>query len=140
MTKYNFIGPGRDVPGPDVGTTTWHMDKMKDTYHTLYGMQDFNEMAIVTGKSLVEGGINGRPESTGLGVFYCIRDILERDDYSSLRERHNIEQGIKGKTLCVQGFGAVGYNAAKFFEKEGGKVVGVQEWDGCVYNAKGIDV
>ena len=38
MTKYNFIGPGRDVPGPDVGTNTWHMDKMKDTYHTLYGM------------------------------------------------------------------------------------------------------
>lgn len=85
MTKYNFIGPGRDVPGPDVGTTTWHMDKMKDTYHTLYGMQDFNEMAIVTGKSLVEGGINGRPESTGLGVFYCIRDILERPEYESLR-------------------------------------------------------
>lgn len=42
-------------------------------------------MAIVTGKSLVEGGINGRPESTGLGVFYCIRDILERPEYESLR-------------------------------------------------------
>ena len=42
LVKYNFIGPGRDVPGPDVGTTTWHMDKMKDTYHSLYGMQDFN--------------------------------------------------------------------------------------------------
>lgn len=38
MVKYNFIGPGIDVPGPDVGTTTWHMDKMKDTYHSLYGM------------------------------------------------------------------------------------------------------
>ena len=42
LTKYNFIGPGRDVPGPDVGTTTWHMDKMKDTYHTLYGLEDIN--------------------------------------------------------------------------------------------------
>lgn len=77
LTKYNFIGPGIDVPGPDVGTTTWHMDMMKDTYHTLYGMTDINMNGIVTGKSLVEGGINGRPESTGLGVFYCIREILE---------------------------------------------------------------
>ena len=52
------------------------MDKMKDTYHTLYGMEDFNETGIVTGKSMVEGGINGRPESTGLGVFICIRNVL----------------------------------------------------------------
>lgn len=81
LTKYNFIGPGIDVPGPDVGATTWHMDMMKDTYHTLYGMTDINMQGIVTGKSLVEGGINGRPESTGLGVFYCIREILESDKY-----------------------------------------------------------
>lgn len=85
LVKYNFIGPGVDVPGPDVGTTTWHMDKMKDTYHSLYGMDDFNETAIVTGKSIVEGGINGRPESTGLGVFYCIRNILVGDHYAKLR-------------------------------------------------------
>jgi len=85
LTKYNFIGPGIDVPGPDVGTTTWHMDKMKDTYHTLFGMNDINMNGIVTGKSLVEGGINGRPESTGLGVFYCIRDILENKNYAKLR-------------------------------------------------------
>ena len=90
LVKYNFIGPGRDVPGPDVGTTEWHMDKMKDTYHTLYGMQDFNQMGIVTGKSIIEGGINGRPESTGLGVFYCVRNVLEYKQFQSLREKHNI--------------------------------------------------
>lgn len=101
LVKYNFIGPGIDVPGPDVGTTTWHMDKMKDTYHSLYGMSDFNETGIVTGKSLVEGGINGRPESTGLGVFYCIRNVLEKKEYEELRATHNIAQGITGKTLNV---------------------------------------
>lgn len=85
LVKYNFIGPGRDVPGPDVGTTTWHMDKMKDTYHSLYGMQDFNQTGIVTGKSMVEGGINGRPESTGLGVFYCIHNVLDLPEYAELR-------------------------------------------------------
>jgi glutamate dehydrogenase (NAD(P)+) len=73
----------------------------------------------------VEGGINGRPESTGLGVYYCIREILENKNYDNIRKRFGIEQGIHGKTLCVQGFGAVGYNAAKIFEENGGKLVGV---------------
>lgn len=140
LTKYNFIGPGIDVPGPDVGTTTWHMDKMKDTYQTLYGMNDINMTGIVTGKSLVEGGINGRPESTGLGVFYCIRDVLETPKYEKMREKHGLTQGVKGKRLNVQGFGAVGYNAAKFFEEFGGKLTGVQEWDGCIYNPNGLKV
>ena len=89
---------------------------------------------------MIEGGINGRPESTGLGVFYCIKNILELEEFQNLRDKHEISEGVKGKTLIVQGFGAVGYNAAYFFEHEGGKLVGVQEWDGCVYNENGIDV
>lgn len=140
LAKYNFIGPGIDVPGPDVGTGEWHMDIMKDTYHTLYGMHDFNVTAVTTGKSLVAGGIKGRPESTGLGVFYCIRNALTRPEFAVLRERHGITEGIKGKTFCVQGFGAVGYNAAKFLVEAGAILIGVQEFDGCVFNPNGIDV
>lgn len=140
LAKYNFIGPGIDVPGPDVGTGEWHMDIMKDTYHTLYGMNDFNVTAVVTGKSLVAGGINGRPESTGLGVFYCIRNALTKPEFAPLREKHGIAEGIEGKTFCVQGFGAVGYNAAKFLVEHGAKLVGVQEHDGSVYNPDGINV
>ena len=140
LAKYNFIGPGIDVPGPDVGTGEWHMDIMKDTYHTLYGLHDFNVTAVVTGKSLVAGGIKGRPESTGLGVYYCIRNVLERKEFKELRDKHGITEGIKGKTFCVQGFGAVGYNAAKFLIEQGAKLVGVEEFDGCVYNPNGIDV
>lgn len=140
LCKYNFIGAGIDVPGPDVGTTEWHMDIMKDTYHTLYGMQDFNQTAIVTGKSIMGGGINGRPESTGLGVFYCIHNILVDDSYQNIRKSFNIEKGIENKTVIVQGFGAVGYNVSKFLVEAGAKVIGVQEWDGCVYNPYGIDI
>lgn len=140
MAKYNFIGPGIDVPGPDVGTGEWHMDIMKDTYHTLYGLQDFNQTAVTTGKSLVAGGIRGRPESTGLGVYYCIRNVLNKEEFEGLRKKHNIAPGVKGKTFCVQGFGAVGYNAAKFMVQEGAKLIGVQEFDGCVVNDNGIDV
>lgn len=140
MCKYNFIGAGIDVPGPDVGTSEWHMDIMKDTYHTLYGMKDFNSTAIVTGKSIMGGGINGRPESTGLGVFYCIRDVLTEPKYENLRKKFNIKKGIEDKTVIVQGFGAVGYNASKFLSEHGAKIIGVQEWDGCVFNPYGIDV
>jgi len=140
LAKYNFIGPGIDVPGPDVGTGEWHMDIMKDTYHTLYGLSDFNMTAVVTGKSLVAGGIKGRPESTGLGVFYCIRNVLMKPIYEKLRQKHGISAGIRDKKICIQGFGAVGYNAAKFLVKNGAKVVGVQEFDGCVYNENGLDI
>ena len=140
LAKYTFIGPGIDVPGPDVGTGEWHMDIMKDTYHTLYGLQDFNQTAVVTGKSIVAGGIKGRPESTGLGVFYCIRNILTKPRYDVLRKKHNIETGVAGKRVIVQGFGAVGYNASRFLVENGAVIVGVQEWDGCVYNPAGIDV
>lgn len=58
-------------------------------------------MAIVTGKSIVAGGINGRPESTGLGVYYCIRNMLENPEFENLREKHELTTGIKDKKLCV---------------------------------------
>jgi glutamate dehydrogenase (NAD(P)+) len=75
LAKKNFIGPAIDVPGPDVGTNNWHMDIMMDTYRTLFGHNDINAMGVTTGKSLVSGGIAGRTESTGLGVFFVIRNI-----------------------------------------------------------------
>lgn len=140
MVKYNFMGSAIDVPGPDVGTGNWHMDVMADTYKTMYGHKDIDHMGVVTGKSIVAGGINGRNESTGLGVFYCIRNVLEKDEYDSLRKRHDIEKGIKGKKVIVQGFGAVGYWASKFLVEEGALIIGIQEFNGCVYNPNGIDI
>ncbi len=101
LAKYNYIGPSNDVPGPDVGTGTWHMDIMMDTYRTLYGLTEINHNGVVTGKSMINGGIDGRPESTGLGVFYSIRNILEDPYYEALRKKHNLEAGIAGKTLCA---------------------------------------
>ena len=140
MGKYKFIGAGIDVPGPDVGTSEWHMDIMKDTYQTLYGLQDFNYAAVVTGKSVVGGGINGRPESTGLGVYYCIRNVFNYNEYADVRERFNIQSGLKDIKVIVQGFGAVGYNVSRYLVEDGAKIVGVQEFDGCVYNENGLDI
>ncbi len=94
MAKYNFIGPSNDVPGPDVGTGTWHMDIMMDTYKTIYGLTDINHTGVVTGKSLTNGGIKGRPESTGLGVYFSIRNILNNPIYEPLRQKHGLSMGI----------------------------------------------
>lgn len=140
LCKYNFIGPGQDVPGPDVGTGEWHMDIMKDTFVTLYGFQNINATAVVTGKSVVNGGIRGRSESTGLGIFYHIRNILEDPKNAELRQHHGLQTGLQDKRIIVQGFGAVGYWVSNFLVKRGAKIVGIQEFDGCVYNEKGIDI
>lgn len=137
LAKYSFISPATDVPGPDVGTGTWHMDVMKAQYGQLYATKEINYQGIVTGKSVTHGGLNGRPESTGLGVFYSIREILKNPLYSELRKKHNLEEGIKGKTMIVQGYGAVGYNTAKYFCESGGVLTGIQLRDGYIYNPKG---
>lgn len=67
----------KDVPGPDLGTGEREMSWMKDAYAKFAGHRDINAMGCVTGKAVSQGGIHGRTESTGLGVFYAIREILE---------------------------------------------------------------
>lgn len=49
-------------------------------------------------------------------------------------------EGINGKTFVVQGLGAVGYWASKFFQRDGGKIVGIVEYNSAIYSPQGIDV
>ena len=140
LAKKGFIGAAVDVPGPDVGTGTWHMDIMQDTYSTLYGHNDIDTVGCVTGKSVEVGGINGRTESTGLGVFHITKSICEAADYIELRKKHGIENGLRGKKFIVQGFGNVGYWYSKFMVEQGAILVGVTELSGSIYNAEGINI
>merc|ERR1712110_366671 len=139
LAKHGFIGAASDCPGPDVGIGTWHMDVMHDTYRTLYGQNDIDASACVTGKSASVGGINGRTESTGLGVYFMVRDVCNKPSMAKIREKHGIKQGLKGKTFVVQGFGNVGYWAAKFMHNDGATMVSVVERDGSVFNKDGIN-
>jgi len=136
LAKKNFIGAGIDVPGPDLGTNEQIMNCMKDTYTTLYGEKDVNSVGCVTGKSVSQGGIEGRTESTGLGVFYGIREVCNNE---ALAEKHGFELGIKDKTFIVQGLGNVGFYASKFLMQSGAKLIGVVEWNSAVYNEEGLD-
>lgn len=112
------------------------MSWMKDAYSKFAGHRDINAMGCVTGKALNQGGIHGRTESTGLGVFYAVREILEDTQFCL---NNNIPHGLRGKTFVVQGFGAVGYYASKFMTNYGAKLVGVAEWDGSIYNPEGLN-
>ena len=140
LVRYNFIGPGIDVPGPDFGMTEWHLDLIRDTYKVMQGHKNIHADAVVTGKSLTATGIEGRKEATGLGIFYCIEHILEDEAFKELRDKHNLTTGVEDKTCIIQGFGQVGYHLAENMHKNGAKVIGIQEWDGCVYNPEGIDI
>ncbi|KAJ2780879.1 NADP-dependent glutamate dehydrogenase [Coemansia javaensis] len=136
LCQKNFIGPGVDVPAPDVGTGAREMGWIADTYRN-FNPQDVNGAACVTGKALSLGGVRGRTEATGLGVFYGIREFL---GFPEVQERIKHHGKIEGTSVVVQGFGNVGYWASKFFESGGARIVGVVEHDVAVHNEAGIDV
>lgn len=134
LTRKNFIGPGIDVPAPDYGTSGREMAWILDTYNSLTS-DPLDALACVTGKPVGQGGIRGRQEATGLGVFYGIREACTyEDDMKKL----GLSTGLDGKKVIIQGLGNVGYNAAKFLEEGGCVIVGVGEYEGAIYKADGI--
>lgn len=136
LCQKNFIGPGLDVPAPDMGTGEQEMSWIKDTYQA-FNTNDVDCMACVTGKPISAGGIRGRTEATGLGVFYGIREFLS---YEEVLKKTGLTPGLRGKRIIIQGYGNVGYWAAKFFAEAGAKIVAVAELGGAVYNPEGLDV
>ncbi|MEX0905187.1 MAG: Glu/Leu/Phe/Val dehydrogenase [Balneolaceae bacterium] len=135
LVKKNFIGPGSDVPAPDYGTGAREMGWILDTYRQINS--DINAEGCVTGKPIAQGGIRGRTEATGRGVFFGIREACNSgEDMKAL----GLEPGIIGKTFVVQGLGNVGYHAAKYMTEAGAVMVGVAEMDGSIYSVDGINL
>ena len=136
LTRKNFIGPGIDVPAPDYGTGAKEMAWILDTYNSLT-TDPLDALACVTGKPVGQGGIRGRTEATGLGVYYGIREACSfADDMAAI----GLEPGIAGKSFIVQGLGNVGYHAAKFLTQSGARLIGVGEYEGAIYNPEGMDL
>ncbi len=136
LVKKNFIGAGIDVPAPDYGTGAREMSWIADTYASL-NPGDINALGCVTGKPVSQGGVRGRTEATGLGVFYGIRELCNvKEDMDKL----GLTTGIAGKRVIVQGMGNVGYHAAKFFYEAGAILVGLAEYEGGIYDPKGLDL
>jgi len=136
LAKKNFIGPGIDVPAPDYGTGAREMSWIVDTYASL-NPGELNAQACVTGKPIAQGGVRGRTEATGLGVYYGVREMCSNaEDMKAL----GLTTGIVGKKVVVQGLGNVGYHAAKYFQQGGAILVGLIEYEGAIYNPAGLDL
>lgn len=136
LVKKNFIGPGVDVPAPDFGSGPREMAWIADTYTSL-SSGDLNSLACVTGKPVAQGGIRGRNEATGRGVFFGICEACEvAEDMKAL----GLSAGLAGKRIVIQGLGNVGYNAARFLQESGAILVAFAEYEGAIYDPDGLDL
>jgi glutamate dehydrogenase (NAD(P)+) len=122
----DIIGPERDVPAPDINTNPQTMAWVMDTYsmhkrHTV--------TAVVTGKPLALGGSRGRTEATGRGCMIVTMQALRRFGLDVATTR-----------VVIQGFGNVGGMSARLMSRTGFKIICIIEYDGAVYNPKGLDI
>ncbi|MCF8243103.1 MAG: Glu/Leu/Phe/Val dehydrogenase [Melioribacteraceae bacterium] len=136
LVKKNFIGPGIDVPAPDYGTGAREMAWIQDTYAQLKP-DAIDSEGCVTGKPIAQGGIRGRTEATGMGVFFATREAV---NIAEDMKKIGLTRGIEGKRVIVQGLGNVGYFAAKYVQEAGGILIGLAEYEGAIYNSKGLNL
>jgi len=121
----NIIGPYQDVPAPDLYTDAQTMAWIMDTYSQFKG---YMVPEIVTGKPVNLGGSEGREGATARGLTYCIHEAAK-----------HVRMRLKGATVVIQGFGKVGWNAARFLHEEGCKIIALSDVKGGIQNQKGID-
>jgi len=117
-----IIGENRDVPAPDMNTSSKHMAWMMDEYS-----DDERKLTpgVITGKPVEAFGSKGRDVSTGYGAAYIIEEIVER-------------QGLEDVTVAVQGFGNAASPAIEYLEEKGLKIVAVSDSSGAAYSEKGL--
>ncbi|MFT4092293.1 MAG: Glu/Leu/Phe/Val dehydrogenase [Niabella sp.] len=136
LIKKNFIGPAVDVPAPDYGTGEREMAWIVDTYAAMHA-HDIDAAGCVTGKPVSQGGVRGRREATGLGVFYGLKEVCSMPD---VVQKLGLTPGVAGKRIVVQGLGNVGYHCARFFHEAGALIVGIAEYEGSISKPDGIDI
>jgi glutamate dehydrogenase (NAD(P)+) len=120
-----IIGPERDIPAPDVNTTSQTMAWIMDTYSMHVG---YTSPAVVTGKPIALGGSEGRNEATAQGAVYTIIDAA----------RH-LGMDLTKCRVAVQGYGNAGAIAAQLLAAQGSTIVAVSDSTGGIYRAEGFD-
>ena len=131
LAKKRFLGPGLDVPGPDVGTTSREMGWIANTYGRLFGRNDTAASAVVTGKPVEYDGIEGHEGASGLGV-YVATDAFLRHPFVIEKYKLKFTEGIKGLTYAIQGFGNVGSTAAHAMSLGGARLLQVSDTRGSI--------
>ena len=120
-----IIGPNLDIPGPDINTNSQIMAWMMSEYSKHYG----HRPAVVTGKPIFLHGSALREEATGFGLAHISQKVLA----------HHGEE-IKDKTCVIQGFGHVGYHAAKSLSELGVKITGISDSQTALHDPQGLDI
>lgn len=120
-----ILGPERDIPAPDIGTSEKTMAWIMDTYSVVSG---YTVPGVVTGKPLSLGGSLGRASATSRGVVHIALAALRHRGITQTRA-----------TAVVQGFGKVGRDAVFFLHEAGVRVVAVADQYGAVHNPAGLD-
>ncbi len=120
------IGPQHDIPAPDAGTDAQVMSWVLDTYSMMVGYQ---ALGVVTGKPVALGGSVGREEATGRGLMNILRKFLATQNKTLTDVR-----------IAVQGFGNVGYHAARLLDSRGATIVAISEKNGGIYDESGVDI
>lgn len=120
---WHYIGPETDVPAGDIGVGGREIGYLYGMYRKLA----LENTGVLTGKNLEFGGSLIRPEATGFGGLYFVRQMFETAGMS-----------IKGKTIAISGFGNVAWGAAIKATEMGAKVVSISGPDGYVYDENGI--
>lgn len=120
------IGPDKDIPAPDINTNSQMMDWISEEYCRLTDSEDIN---VVTGKTLMNGGIQGRTEATGNGIMFSIKKWCEVNKFR-----------LHDRSFIIQGFGNVGYHIAEKLQKSGMRMIGVGDHTGYIKSDTDLDI
>ncbi len=125
MTElYRYIGPDEDVPAGDIGVGGREIGYLFGQYKRL----THQFQGVLTGKGMEWGGSILRPEATGFGALYFVKQMLETRN-----------ETLEGKTIAIAGFGNVAWGAALKATQLGGKVITISGPDGYIYDPAGLD-
>jgi len=123
---YEFLGPERDIPAPDVYTNPQIMAWMMDEFSVIRG---YNSPGFITGKPIALGGSQGRGDATARGGMYTIREAA--------RLKH---LDLRGARIAIQGYGNAGAHAAQLVtDIFGSKVIAVSDSKGGILAKDGLD-
>jgi len=117
------IGHNTDVPAGDIGVGGREVAYMFGKYKKLAG--EFT--GTFTGKGFEFGGSLIRPEATGYGNVYFLREMLKTQ---------NIE--LEGKKCLISGSGNVAQYTCEKLIQSGAIPVSMSDSDGYVYDSDGI--
>ena len=120
---HRHIGKDLDVPAGDIGVGKREIGFMFGHYKRL--VNEFS--GVLTGKNFEFGGSLIRPEATGYGLVYFVKEMLKTQGKT-----------LEGKNIILSGSGNVAqYTAEKLIEYDA-KVVSLSDSGGCIYMPDGM--